>query len=179
MLELILGAAAIFLLRVTDVSIGTLRLLTMMQGRRLVTAFLGFLESGLFITAVVWIFQTLDHWWNILAYAGGFACGTALGMTLEGWIASGTLLIRVISREKTPELAAALRKRDFGVTLVEGKGQQSAVAILFAVVRRRRGRIFLEVVKKIDSKAFVTVEPIRQAYGGHLPNAAMFPIVRK
>src|SRR3954471_20797402 len=121
-MEALAGALLVFVLRVTDVSIGTLRMLYSVRGRRLAAAGLGLIESGVFIFAISRVFRDLNtHPWNMVGYATGFAAGTALGITLEKWIGSGWVLARIISRERSQVLLAALRDAGFGVTAVAGR----------------------------------------------------------
>ncbi len=169
----------IFALRVTDVTIGTLRLLYMVRGARTVAAGLGFLESLIWITATTQVFRHLDNLWNLFGYALGFAAGIAFGITVEGWIAAGYILVRIIHKEAPHELVRALREQKFGVTLVRGEGRDGAVWILFVVAPRRRGQALLETVQALAPQAFVTTEPVMQAIGGYLPRLAPAHAVRK
>lgn len=170
---MIASALLIFLLRITDVSIGTLRVLYTVRGKRAVAAVLGVLESGIFIVAIARVFRDLnDNPLNMVGYACGFATGTALGMTLEKWIASGFILVRIISREKGGKMLEALREANFGVTKITGEGREGPVLILFIVAQRKRGKALLEMTQTIDPQAFVTIEPVGTAMGGYTPYSA-------
>ena len=175
------GALLIFLLRITDVSIGTLRMLYAVRGRRAVVASLGLVESSVFIFAISRVFKTLDeNPWNMAGYAFGYAAGTFVGMTVEQWIGSGWILARVISRKQSHVLLHALREANFGVTAVEGQGgQDTSVLILFVVSARRRGKALLELIKQVDPDAFVTTDTVNLATGGYVPHVAGPPTVRK
>lgn len=174
-----LGALLIFLLRITDVSIGTLRVIYMVRGRKLVAAALGFLEAGVFIVAISTVLRDLGNPIKMLAYACGFATGTLLGITLENWIASGWLMVRIISIDKAEPLMRALREEGFGVTAVRGEGREGQRLILFLVTPRRRGKQILNIVRAWDPEAFITVEPVATAIGGHIPHVAAPASVRK
>jgi len=173
------GALLVFCLRVTDVSLGTLRVIHMVRGRRLVAAVLGFLEAGVFLLALTRVFAHLDDPWRMLGYAAGYASGTALGMALEGWIASGNVLARVISRERSEAVTAALRREGFGVIDLKGEGEGTEVRILFVVDKRRRGRRLLSIVQQEDPGAFVSIDEVNMALGGYLPHVASAAAVRK
>jgi uncharacterized protein YebE (UPF0316 family) len=177
--QMLLGAAGIFLLRVTDVSIGTVRVIYTIRGRRLLAASIGFVEAMIFILAITTVFRHLDNWANMVGYALGFAAGTALGITLERWIAAGHFLARIISRENSTQITEALRAEKFGVTAVTGEGGDARRSILFVVANRRRSRRFLELIKSVDSSAFVTIDSVTRAMGGYLPHAAPAASLRK
>ena len=180
-MEQLAGALLIFVLRITDVSIGTMRMLYAVRGRRAIVATLGLIESGIFIFAISRVFKTLDeNPWNMVGYAFGFATGTFVGMTVERWIGSGWILTRVISRAQSKPLLKALREADFGVTAVAGHGgRDTDVLVLFVVSARRRGKRLLELVNEIDPDAFVTTDAVNLAAGGYVPHVAPPTSVRK
>lgn len=178
-MEAILGGVVIFLMRVGDVSLGTLRVLAMVRGNRVQAATLAFFEALIFIGALLTVLTNLHDPWRILGYAMGYASGTASGMTLERWIASGWILTRIITRHSAPELLAVLREHGFGVTAVRGHGREGDVLILFIASPRRRGELLLRLAKETDAKAFITVDPIQRTINGYLPPAIGAAAVRK
>ena len=82
-MEPLLGALLIFCLRLIGVSVGTVRMLMAVRGRRLVAGVMGFFEVTIFLVAISQVLTNIGNWWNVLGYAGGFAVGTILGMTIE------------------------------------------------------------------------------------------------
>ena len=70
----------IFLARVTDVSINTVRVIFMLNGRRYLSTVLGFFESLIWLMAISQILQNVDNPVSYLAYSGGFATGVLVGM---------------------------------------------------------------------------------------------------
>ncbi len=178
-MDTLLGALVIFLLRLVDVPLSTVRVVMMVRGQRRVAAVLAFFESLVWILAISQVFARLDSPLNMLAFAAGFASGTALGMTLEAWFAPGQVLIRAIVREGAEALVAELREQGYGVTVVRGEGRAGEVPILFIVVPRRRAEEVLGVIRAHAPRAFVTVEGVQRAIGGHLPNVGFLPTVRR
>jgi len=170
----LLIALGVFCLRVTDVSIGTVRVLFTIRGMRVVSMCLGFLESGVFIFAVSRVLGGERHPLTMIAYALGFATGTFVGITLEQWIASGSVLVRIISRNHAIRLKELLASEGFGVTAIAGQGHDGNVLVLFVVAARRKKNLVLKNVQGIDPDAFITVEPVSQAIGGY-PFSAPVP----
>lgn len=167
-MEVFWGAALIFCLRICDVSIGTVKLLYIVRGRRLVSALLAFFESSVWIVAASLVFSHSDHPWNMVGFCAGFATGTACGMTIERWIASGHVLLRIVSRAQGPELLQALRDHGFGLTTVHAEGKEGRVMVLLVVTLRKRSKEALELVKSVEPQAFVTIDPVSPAVGGFL-----------
>jgi uncharacterized protein YebE (UPF0316 family) len=108
----------------------------------------------------------------MVAWAVGFAAGTAVGITLEQWIASGSILVRLISVYHSNELRELLREMGFGVTTMQGEGKDGSILILFVVAPRRRNKELLRAVQGVDPDAFITVEPVSHAIGGFPPDSA-------
>jgi uncharacterized protein YebE (UPF0316 family) len=168
MLDALLGGLLIFCLRLGDVPIGTLRTILMVQGRKIPVALLAVLEAAIYLLAIGTVLAGgLHSPYQVVGYALGFASGTVLGMYIEGWLAFGMVLVRVISSQ-SQALRARLREEQFGVTAVRGEGMDGEVYILFVVLKRRRKRALLKVVREIDPHAFITVEPVGEAHGGYV-----------
>ena len=163
----LLLALSIFCLRVTDVSIGTVRVIFTIRGARFISMLLGFVESSVFIFAVSRVLTGERTPLTMIGYACGFATGTFVGITLEQWIASGNVLVRIISRNHAIRLKELLASEGFGVTAMQAQGHDGDVLILFVVAARRKKKLVLENVQRIDPDAFITVEPVSQAIGGY------------
>src|SRR5688500_19696304 len=96
-------ALLIFCLRICDVSIGTVRVIYTIRGNRVASAVLGFVESLIWIFAISRAMAYVNNPASMIAWASGFAAGTVLGITLERWIATGHIIMRVISLEKAED----------------------------------------------------------------------------
>lgn len=152
----------IFILRICDVSIATLRLLSMLRGRKMVTVVLGFFEILIWIIVVGTVVRHLGSPILVISYAAGFAAGTYVGMVLEERLALGLAEVRVVSRGGAAGIASALRDLGFGVTEASGRGREGPVEMLTSVVQRRELDRLIEEVRHRDPEAFITVdEPVR------------------
>ena len=178
-MTVVLGALLIFCLRILDVSVGTLRVMYMVRGDRGKAVPLAFFESLVWVFAISRIMKNVDNTANMVAFAAGFAAGTMVGMTLERWIASGFVLVRVISDVGEEKLAPEVRAAGFGVTVVSGHGREGEQEILFIVALRRRAQELLNLIRRVDDGAFVTIDPVQKAMGGYLPATARPSQMRK
>src|SRR5262245_27637534 len=162
------GAILVFFVRAVDVSCDTMRVIFAIRGKRGVAAMLGFIQAFVWIFAVGAAIKHLDSVWHILGYAGGYATGTYVGVTIERAIAYGVATVRVVSKHAGVEIAEALREHGYGVTEFQGFGRDGTVEILNSVVHRRHLDDVLAVVEKWDPEAFVTVEEPKVLRGGSL-----------
>ncbi len=163
------GAALIFVMRVADVTLGTVRQIMAVQGRAVTASAIGFFELTIFILAISkTILSVHESPAYVFAYAGGFAVGTLTGVRLESAIGLGTRLVRVITVRENNELVNALRAAGFGVTVLPGEGMQGPVFVLFSVVKRRSVPAYVQIVQEFSPQAFYTIEETRFSSGGRL-----------
>ena len=92
----LLTAVLIFFLRIIDVSIGTIRVIYTIRGHKMVASSLGAIEAFIWIFAISRAFKSVDHPISMIGWALGFAAGTAIGIALEQWIGTGSVLVRPV-----------------------------------------------------------------------------------
>jgi uncharacterized protein YebE (UPF0316 family) len=156
-------AILIFAIRIVDVSIGTLRTISVVQGRLALSVVLGFFEVTIWIAALSQVLigastQPL----LILAYAGGFAGGNAVGILLERTLALGAVVVRIISTQAGSEIAEALRQVGQRVTTFHGQGRDGPVVLVYVTCRRRDLARLLEIARSVDPNIFYAVEPVER-----------------
>lgn len=159
----------IFFARVCDVTLGTIRIISLSRGRRYLAPFLGFFEVLIWLLAIREIFEHTDHVAAFLAYAAGFAAGNFVGLMIEEKIALGHLAIRIITADDSTDLIGALRDAEFGVTSVAAQGQSGAVQLIFMVIARREYDRVMEMIGNTHPRAFVSVSDVRSASEGVFP----------
>lgn len=157
----LIWTAAIFMLRVTDMSLDTLRVLFVMRGRKGSAWISGFFQSALFVVAISSVLANLDNPLNIVAYAAGFATGNVVGILIENRLAIGFTHLRIISPGRGELVAHSLREAGYAVTEMSGRGKDGTVNILSASVLRKNTPQVTQLVQEIDPEAFVTAEEVR------------------
>src|SRR5450759_476560 len=156
----------IFLARICDVSIGTLRIIFVSKGKRNIAPILGFFEVQIWITAISKIMENLDNYINFVAYAAGFATGNFVGMIIEEKLAMGILMIRIFAYERGNELVQTLNARGFGATVVEAHGARENIDLIYSIVKRNELANVLDVISLINPKAFYTIEDVKAVNEG-------------
>jgi uncharacterized protein YebE (UPF0316 family) len=152
----------IFLARVGDVSLNTLRVMFVLNGKKNVAPILGFFEALIWLLAIGQIIQNIDNPVSYLAYAGGFAAGTYVGMSIEERLALGRVLVRVITVAPMPELIEFMKERNYRFTNVGAEGRYGKVNLLFTVMKRDLLQEYIRKVKECNDKAFYTIESVRR-----------------
>ena len=156
-MNLFLSALLIFVLRLIDQSLTTVRALVVSKNPVL-GAFIGLIESAIWILAVSQVIKDINDPILIAAYAFGFAGGTLLGIQLEKVIGIGSAVVRVFSPSKSARVAKKLRKKGFMVTEINAKGRDGAVTISWCIVPRRKLSKVLSIIRSINPDAYVTTD---------------------
>lgn len=161
-----LAAGMIFLLRVSDMTLDTLRVLVVMRGRKAIAWVLGFFQSIIFVTAITSVLANLDNPLNLLGYAAGFATGNVVGMLIEERLAIGHVQLSIISPGRGAAVAARLREQGYAITEIPARGKDGMVALLTCSVLRKNVEQVQKLVNEVDPAAFVTAEDVRPVRRG-------------
>ena len=150
----------IFLARVADVSIGTVRLIFISRGLKSLAPVVGFFEIFIWLLAIGQIMKNLSNPACYVAYAGGFAMGNFVGMWIAEKLSLGVVLIRAVTQKDAKELVGYLKSADYGVTSIDGQGANGQVKVVFTIVPRREVKKVVDLIKKSNPKAFYTIEEV-------------------
>ena len=167
-------SALIFLARICDVTLGTMRIAFIARGHRYLAPLVGFFEVLIWLVALRQIMQNLTNPFFYVSYAGGFAAGTFVGLWVEERMAIGSRIIRVITRQDARELIETLREANYGVTSIDAEGVEGRVHLLFSVIKRQDISQFIEIVEKHAPRAFYSIEDVRSVSEGVFPARQSF-----
>lgn len=160
----------IFIARITDVSINTIRIIYVLGGRRVTATLLGFFESLVWLMAISQIFNHLDNWVCYVAYPGGFATGIFVGMVIEERIAYGKVIVRIITRKSVTGLMDYLTGEGFRYTHVDSVGPDGRENLVFTVLEREKLDALLATLRENLPTAFYTVEKVNRASDSAFPD---------
>jgi uncharacterized protein YebE (UPF0316 family) len=159
----------IFCARILDVSIGTIRILFISRGTKYLAPAMGFFEVLIWLLAIGQIMRNLTNVACYLAYAGGFATGTFVGLYLEEKLAMGLLMVRIVTRKEATPLIEYMQSAHFGVTSVDAEGMTGKVHIIFTIIKRSDLSRVVEIIAQFNPNAFYSVEDIRSVSKEVLP----------
>lgn len=158
--------ALIFLARICDVTIGTLRIIFIARGNKVIAPILGFFEVLIWIIAISRIMHNLDNWICYIAYAGGFATGNFIGLRVEEKLAMGVRGFRIVTGDQSNKLIDELQRAGFGLTFMQAEGTTGKVIMIYTVVQRQNLDLVKKLVARIDPDAFYIIEDIRTVKNG-------------
>lgn len=155
----------IFIARIADVSIGTMRLIFISRGFKLVAPLLGFFEVLIWLLAIQQVMSHLTNFLCYLAYGAGFATGTFVGIILEEKISIGKEIIRIITKKNSQQLVNKLQKEKYTVTCIDAKGSHGKVKVVFTIINRHDAPKVIKIIKRFNPNAFYSIEDVRFVNG--------------
>ncbi|MCU0596296.1 MAG: DUF5698 domain-containing protein [Desulfobacterota bacterium] len=170
---LLLGIV-IFLARVTDVSMGTMRTISIVQGRTRIAFLLGFVEVSMWLVIISTVIHSISEKPVLgVFYALGFSTGNVVGIILERRLAFGHVILRIISPRSGKEIAEKIRQTGHAVTTFQGEGLSGPVTMLYVVCPRKEQNEVVQMVRSIEPDAFYTVDmagSVSKIYRACMPN---------
>ncbi len=161
-----LGALGIFLARLVNIAIDTVRFMFTLRGKQGIAWILGFVESVIFVVVIGSVLTNLENPLNIIGYSAGFATGNVVGMAIEKRLAIGFTHFSIISRDHSTEIADALRKEGYGVTEIPARGRESNFMLVDCRVRRKQANEVEALALSVDPEAFITAEDVTPRMSG-------------
>lgn len=160
--EVLVTTCLIILSRLADVSLGTLRTVAIVNGRKGMALGFGFFEVLIWIVVVSKVVTSLDVPAYAISYALGYALGSYLGVLLEQSLAYGEQLLRVFTRQGVP-MAATLRQGGLTVTAMQGEGLDGPIHLLMVQAPRKEMPSLIDRVEGLDPDCFYVVDDVRVA----------------
>lgn len=156
----------IFLGRMSDVTLATMRNILLSKSIRRIVPILGFFEASIWLLAISQIMKNLQNPLCFLAYAAGYSMGIFVGIKIEGRLALGLQVMRIIVQKESEKLVQALVEHNFGITILDGSGSKGPVKVILTVIKRKELNLVKELISKYNETAFYSIEDIRTVSHG-------------
>lgn len=147
--------------RVIDVSLGTLRIIMISKGVKVLPSLIGFVEVFIWIVVISKVIQNLDNIFSYLGYAAGFAVGTYIGMVLEEKISIGKVRIRVVTKKNLKTMIEDMRPTRYVFVNTHTDSSYGKIKIINAFIDRKYLENVIRRIKVRDPNAFYTVEELK------------------
>ncbi len=163
--------ALIFLARMSDVTLATLRNILLSKSVKYLVPFIGFVEVLIWLLAISQIMKNLHNPVCFFAYATGYSLGIFFGIKIEERLALGLQVMRIITQKDSDELIRSLVEHSFGITTLEGHGAKGPVKVILTVIKRKDIALVRQLIEKTNPTAFYSVEDIRTVSRGVFPQS--------
>lgn len=159
----------IFVAKVFEVSLMTLRTVLVTKGEKVLGSLIGIVEIIIWILVASNVLTGLkDDPFKMVVYALGFAVGIYLGSTIEEKLAIGLLSLQVIVNQEDGEsLTNYLREQGVGVTVIEGQGLSEVKNILILHIQRKRKNEIIKSIVKEAPGVVISSNELKTVYGGY------------
>lgn len=151
----------IFISRISDVTIGTVRIVMVAKGEKKIAPILGFFEVLIWLIAISQIIAHLDNWLCYVAYGAGFATGNYVGMIIEEKLAVGIVQLQIITRTDAHLLIEKLKAEGYGITHQEAHGALEEVSIIYSIIKRTELSKVDEIIQEYNPEAFYSIADVK------------------
>src|SRR5574344_365805 len=151
----------IFFSRIIDVSLGTVRTIMTVRGKRSVAAIIGFIEVMVWFLVVREALNTDEtSIFVAISFAGGYAAGTIIGGLIVKIFIPTNMIVNVITSKRDDMLLEAISDAGFPMTIADVYG------------RERFDGKYLEKLKQtilaLDNGAFISVSEGKISFNGRI-----------
>ncbi|MDD3453086.1 MAG: DUF5698 domain-containing protein [Bacilli bacterium] len=167
-MEILFLCIKIFFVRILDVSLGTVRTIMTVKGKKILASTISFVEVFIWFMIVREALNTNNtSIWIAIAYASGYAAGTFIGGTISEKFIKGNFTVQVITSKRA--MVAYLKEQGFGVSVLNVKNDDDITEkyMLFIEINKMRFDNLKKMIEKYDDKAFVVVNETKTVYNGY------------
>jgi uncharacterized protein YebE (UPF0316 family) len=159
----------IFVVKVFEVSLATLRIVLITKDERVKGATIGFFEVVIWVLVVSATLQGItEDPFKVVVYAAGFAVGNFVGSLVENKLAIGNTNIEVITHKiDGKKMAKHLRANGLAVTSVNAYGMNDKREILYLHVPRKKVKETVNTIRDYREDVVITIHDIKPVYGGY------------
>lgn len=155
----------IFLVRILDVSLGTVRTIMTVKNKNIIASIIGFLEITVWFLVVKEALNTENNSiFIVFSYALGFSTGTYIGGIISNKYIKGYVTVQVITTNK--KLENILRKNKYGVTTINIENKNQIMLII--QINNKTINELKTLINKNDQKAFVVINETKYIQNGFI-----------
>ena len=159
----------IFLVRIIDTTLGTVRTIITVKGKRLFATIISFVEVLIWFLIVKEAINTEEFSLLIgICYSLGFACGTYIGIFLtESFIDSNVTVNVIINKNK--KLIKELTSNGYAVSIIKVMGKEllNNKYMLIIGTTYKRVKYLNAIIKEYEENAFITIEENKKVFNGY------------
>lgn len=164
----------VFIAKVVEVTLTTLRIIIVQRGFKLPGAVLSFIE------VLIWVFVASQVVKDVatapllgITYALGYAVGVYVGAFVEKKLAFGRVMLNVIIPLESEEVVSTyIRNQKIGLTTIEAKGANSDKLVLMLYTNRKNIDELKQSIMNLEPTALIAENDVVTVQGGTVPKRA-------
>jgi uncharacterized protein YebE (UPF0316 family) len=158
----------IFIFKVVEISISTVRIIIVNRGYKKEGAILSFIE------VLIWVFVASVVIANIseaplkgIIYALGYSVGVFLGSIIEKRLAFGqTMLQIIVDNDVAKEITTLIRSKKVGVTTIDAQGASGVKMLIIIYINRKNVVEIKQQILAIEPAALIAENNVDSISGG-------------
>lgn len=164
-MHMLFACIKIFISRIIDVSLGTLRTMYVVKGNKLVSASIAFVEVMVWFYAAREALVNYDNNFLIAVfYSLGYAAGTYLGTLINEVLIDGIYNVQVITSKINMKDILTIKKHNYGVSIVKTIDDKY---MLYLSINKKRYSECIKLIKSLDKDSFIVVNDAKLAVNGY------------
>ena len=172
-MELIFLCLKIFICRIIDVSLGTVKTIIMVKGKTTLSAIVALAEGLIWFLVVreALLFDTptlLSKLSIAFAYAIGFAAGTYIGGKIADKFIVGNVNVQIVTSSQNNKMLETIRNAGYAITVLDVNTSllSKKKYMLFCEVTTKQLDELKALIYSLDKKAFFMVHETKYVYNG-------------
>lgn len=156
----------IFLARILDVSLGTIRVVFVVKEKKIFAALIAFIEVLIWFEIVrESLAGNISSPFIAISFAGGYACGTYLGSIISSKYIKGHLTLNVISDKITDKDIDFLKSQNYGLSVISMENKKKMLVI---EINKNNLKELKDLLFAIDKKAFIIINETKIVQNGFI-----------
>ncbi len=152
---------AIFVFKIIEDALATLRLIVVSNGKKKLGAILQFVVTLIWIILTGTVLMGLQKdVFKAIAFAFGALFGSYLGSVLEEKMALGTNVFMVeVNNDKANNLIKVLKNENFRISKIKS-GNDGKIILMITGARKQTNKV-VSIIQKVDDKAIILSEKVK------------------
>lgn len=167
---MVLMCLKIFLARIIDVTLGTVRTVLVVRGRKSTAALIAFVEVLIwFLIAREALTTDATSWLIPICYAGGYATGTYIGSYITVNFMESLIGVQVTTKEASVDkMIKEIRDAGFGVSVIDLKNPSDShnKKMLMIQLNKSKLKVLTHIIRENDKDAFVVISDTKYVQNG-------------
>ena len=159
----------IFLARIIDVSLGTIRTVLIVRDKKVPACLIAFFEVFIwFLVAREALNTNINSILIPIFYAGGYATGTLLGSYISSKLDTLMSVMVIVKQTKISKLLKEIRDKGFGVSMLDIKNayEKEKKGLLLIQLNKKSLNNLTKIIRAIDANAFIIINETKYVQNG-------------
>lgn len=165
---MVLQLLFIFFARITDVSLGTIRMILIIRGDKWTAAIIGFVEILVYTIALGMVVGALNDPIKLAVFCLGFSLGVIVGSVIEDRLALGYRGVQAIIDRNHGHIVEELRNQGYPITSWDAEGLAGHKIVMNMILKRQLAREVTAKIYEMEPEAFVVFMEPKHFRGGYV-----------